>query len=61
MQQPSKLLLSSRFLDRVGRENIMPSIQAALDRAPRCRMKTLPAERGAARQESVSALDGPEC
>jgi SulP family sulfate permease len=33
MQQPSKLLQGSRFLDRVGRENIMPNIQAALDRA----------------------------
>jgi len=33
MEQPSKLLSGSRFLDRVGRENIMPNIQAALDRA----------------------------
>jgi len=33
MLQPSKLLQGSRFLDRVGRENIMPNIQAALDRA----------------------------
>jgi SulP family sulfate permease len=33
MQQPSKLLQGSRFLDCVGRENIMPNIQAALDRA----------------------------
>ena len=33
MQQPSKLLNGPRFLDRVGRENIMPNIQAALDRA----------------------------
>ena len=33
MQQPSKLLSGARFLDRVGRENIMPNIQAALDRA----------------------------
>ena len=33
MQQPSKLLSGPRFLDRVGRENIMPNIQAALDRA----------------------------
>jgi SulP family sulfate permease len=33
MQQPSTLLNGSRFLDRVGRENIMPNIQAALDRA----------------------------
>jgi SulP family sulfate permease len=33
MQQPSKLLSGARFLDRVGRENIMPNIQVALDRA----------------------------
>jgi SulP family sulfate permease len=33
MQQPSRLLLQPRFLDYVGRENIMPNIQAALDRA----------------------------
>jgi SulP family sulfate permease len=33
MQQPSKLLQGGRFLDCVGRENIMPNIQAALDRA----------------------------
>jgi SulP family sulfate permease len=33
MQQPSKLLNGSRFRDRVGPENIMPNIQAALDRA----------------------------
>ncbi len=33
MQQPSKLLQQPRFLDRVGRENIMPNVQAALDRA----------------------------
>jgi sulfate permease, SulP family len=33
MQQPSRLLSGKRFLDRVGRENIMPNIQAALDRA----------------------------
>ena len=33
MEQPSKLLSGSRFLDRLGRENIMPNIQAALDRA----------------------------
>jgi SulP family sulfate permease len=33
MQQPSKLLQGSRFQDRVGRENIMPNIQTALDRA----------------------------
>jgi SulP family sulfate permease len=33
MQQPSKLLSGKRFLDCVGRENIMPNVQAALDRA----------------------------
>ena len=33
MEQPSKLLQHPRFLDRVGRENIVPNIQAALDRA----------------------------
>ena len=33
MQQPSQLLQHPRFLDRVGRENIMPNIQTALDRA----------------------------
>jgi SulP family sulfate permease len=33
MEQPSRLLLQPRFLDRVGRENVMPNIQAALDRA----------------------------
>ena len=33
MQQPSKLLQGARFLDHVGPENIMPNIQAALDRA----------------------------
>jgi sulfate permease, SulP family len=33
MAQPSTLLLQPRFLDHVGRENIMPNIQAALDRA----------------------------
>jgi len=31
--QPSRLLLQPRFLDHVGRENIMPNIQAALNRA----------------------------
>ena len=38
MQQPSKLLQHPRFLDHVGRENIMPSIQAALDRARELRL-----------------------
>jgi hypothetical protein len=33
MEQPSRLLHGNRFLDRVGRENIMPNIQTALDRA----------------------------
>ena len=33
MEQPSKLLHASRFLDCIGRENIMPNVQAALDRA----------------------------
>jgi SulP family sulfate permease len=33
MEQPSKLLNGGRFLDRVGRENIVANIQAALDRA----------------------------
>ncbi|HEY3628480.1 MAG TPA: SulP family inorganic anion transporter [Terracidiphilus sp.] len=33
MEQPSKLLQQSRFVEHLGRENIMPNIQAALDRA----------------------------
>lgn len=33
MQQPSKLLRGGRFVDRVGQENIVKNIQAALDRA----------------------------
>jgi SulP family sulfate permease len=33
MQQPSKLLNGARFVETVGEENIMPNIQAALDRA----------------------------
>jgi SulP family sulfate permease len=33
MEQPSKLLSGTRFLDRLGRDNIMPNVQAALDRA----------------------------
>jgi SulP family sulfate permease len=33
MEQPSKLLSGPRFLDRVGQENMMPNVQAALDRA----------------------------
>lgn len=33
MQQPSRLLRGSRFVDQLGPENIAPNIQAALDRA----------------------------
>lgn len=33
MEQPSKLLRGTRFVQRVGPENIMPNIQSALDRA----------------------------
>jgi len=33
MQQPSKLLQQPRFIADVGTENIMPNVQAALDRA----------------------------
>jgi SulP family sulfate permease len=33
MEQPSKLLSGARFLERVGEENMMPNVQAALDRA----------------------------
>jgi SulP family sulfate permease len=33
MQQPSKLLQGARFVENVGRENVMPNVQAALDRA----------------------------
>lgn len=33
MEQPSKLLQKPRFIELVGSENIMPNIQAALDRA----------------------------
>ncbi len=33
MQQPSKLLRQAKFLDELGRENVLPNIQAALDRA----------------------------
>jgi SulP family sulfate permease len=33
MEQPSKLLSGGRFQDRIGRENILPNIKAALDRA----------------------------
>lgn len=33
MQQPSKLLKGSRFIERIGSENLLPNIQAALNRA----------------------------
>ena len=33
MEQPSKLLSGSRFIEEIGTENFMPNIQAALDRA----------------------------
>jgi SulP family sulfate permease len=33
MQQPSKLLGGSRFIERIGAENMMPNIQAALEKA----------------------------
>ncbi|MGB8259524.1 MAG: SulP family inorganic anion transporter [Terracidiphilus sp.] len=33
MQQPSKLLRGSRFIERIGAENMMPNIQAALEKA----------------------------
>lgn len=33
MQQPSRLLRQPRFVEHVGEENIVPNIQAALDRA----------------------------
>jgi SulP family sulfate permease len=33
MEQPSKLLNGTRFMESVGSENIMPNIHAALDRA----------------------------
>jgi SulP family sulfate permease len=43
MQQPSRLLQQPRFLDHVGRENIMPNIQAALDRAAQVQAAKTPA------------------
>jgi SulP family sulfate permease len=46
MQQPSRLLLQPRFLDHVGRENIMPNIQAALDRARELQEGKVPALAG---------------
>jgi SulP family sulfate permease len=33
MEQPSKLLHGTRFVERLGEENIMPNVQAALDYA----------------------------
>jgi hypothetical protein len=33
MEQPSKLLQGTRFVENLGSENIMANIQAALDRA----------------------------
>ena len=33
MEQPSKLLQQSRFVELLGPENIMPNVQEALDRA----------------------------
>jgi SulP family sulfate permease len=33
MNQPSKLMHGEHFLDRIGRENVIPNIQTALDRA----------------------------
>ncbi len=33
MRQPEKLLIGTRFLDELGRENALPNVQAALDRA----------------------------
>jgi SulP family sulfate permease len=32
-EQPAELLGGSEFLDRVGRENILPNVEAALSRA----------------------------
>ena len=46
MQQPSRLLQQPRFLDHVGRENIMPNIQAALDRAKGVQAANAPALAG---------------
>ena len=44
MQQPSKLLQGPRFLDCVGRENIVPNVQAALDRAEQLQNSRLSTE-----------------
>jgi SulP family sulfate permease len=43
MDQPSKLLQQSRFVEHLGRENIMPNVQAALDRANEVRSGKAPA------------------
>jgi len=43
MDQPSKLLSQSRFVEQLGRENIMPNIQAALDRAKEVHSSIAPA------------------
>ena len=43
MEQPSKLLQQSRFVEHLGRENIMPNIQAALDRAKEVYSASAPA------------------
>ncbi len=42
MEQPSKFLSSTRFLDRLGRENVMPNIQDALTRAKEVHESTPP-------------------
>lgn len=43
MEQPSKLLQQSRFIEHLGRENIMPNVQAALDRANEVHTSKAPA------------------
>ncbi|HKF47035.1 MAG TPA: SulP family inorganic anion transporter [Terracidiphilus sp.] len=45
MNQPSRLLANPRFLDHVGRENIMPNVQAALDRAQQLNLANSNSER----------------
>jgi SulP family sulfate permease len=45
MEQPSKLLSASRFHDRIGPENFMPNIQAALDRAKMVHAASRPRQR----------------
>jgi hypothetical protein len=56
MEQPSKLLSSARFLDRVGRENIMPNIQSALDRAKEIHNAKLDAIAWRIQQRSATGL-----